>query len=64
MTLKDYLALPDVSAARLAETVGVSASTIWRAAEGRTVPSRKLMTDLFEATDGKVTPNDFYGVAA
>lgn len=64
MTLSDYLALPDKSATALANEVGVSVSTITRAARGEVIPSRKLMGDLFKATGELVTPNDFFGIAA
>jgi transcriptional regulator with XRE-family HTH domain len=64
MTLKDYLAQEGNSAAKLAEAAKVSVSTIWRAAEGKTLPSRELMRAIIEHTGGAVTPNDFYGMAA
>jgi transcriptional regulator with XRE-family HTH domain len=64
MTLKDYLAREGNTATKLADEAGVSVSTITRAAEGATMPSRDLMGKIFKATDGAVTPNDFYGIAA
>ena len=64
MTLKDYLASPDKSATALANACGVSVSTITRAADGATIPSRDLMNKIHEETGGKVTPNDFFGIAA
>jgi len=64
MTLKDYLAQEGNSAAKLAELAEVSVSTIWRAAEGRTFPTRDLQEKIFRHTGGAVTPNDFVGVAA
>lgn len=64
MTLKDYLAQDGNSAAKLAKAAKVSTSTIWRAAEGKTLPSRELMQEIVRHTDGVVTPNDFYGIAA
>jgi ribosome-binding protein aMBF1 (putative translation factor) len=64
MTLSDYLKQPGKSATDLANEVKVAVSTITRAARGEVVPSRKLMHDLFEATGGQVTPNDFFGIAA
>jgi transcriptional regulator with XRE-family HTH domain len=64
MTLKDYLAQAGNTATKLAETTGVSVSTITRAAEGRTMPTRDLMEKIFKATGGTVTPNDFFGIAA
>lgn len=64
MTLKDYLARDGNTATKLAELTEVSVSTITRAAEGDTMPSRDLMGKIFKATNGLVTPNDFYGLAA
>lgn len=63
MTLKDYLALPGHTATALALETGASVSTITRAAEGKTIPSRKLMNLIAEKTRGAVMPNDFFGVA-
>lgn len=64
MTLKDYLAQAGNTATKLADETGVSVSTITRAAEGATMPSRGLMNEIFKATKGRVTPNDFFGIAA
>lgn len=64
MTLKDYLALPGNSATKLAEEAKVSVSTIWRAAEGKTIPGPDLMVKITEVTKGAVKPNDFFGIAA
>lgn len=64
MTLKDYLAREGNTATRLATACDVSVSTITRAADGTTIPSRELMGKIHEATDGAVTPNDFFGIAA
>lgn len=64
MTLSDYLDTERVSASALAEKLGVSVSTITRAAKGEVLPSRDLMGKLFEETGGAVTPNDFFGIAA
>jgi transcriptional regulator with XRE-family HTH domain len=63
MTLKDYLSLPGHTATKLAAETGVSVSTITRAAEGETIPSRGLMNLIAEKTKGAVMPNDFFAVA-
>jgi hypothetical protein len=62
MTLKDYLALPGHSATKLALETGVSVSTITRAAKGKTIPDRNLMSLLAEKTKGAVMPNDFFAL--
>lgn len=64
MTLSDYLARPDTNATELAARVGVSVSTITRAARGEVLPTRTVMQKLFNATGGSVTPNDFFGISA
>jgi transcriptional regulator with XRE-family HTH domain len=64
MKLADYLDAEKVSATTLADRVGVSVSTITRAARGEILPSRELMGKIFEATGEAVTPNDFFGIAA
>lgn len=64
MTLKDYLAQPGNTATKLAGEVGVSVSTITRAAEGSTMPTRDLLGKIYAETAGAVTPNDFLGIAA
>lgn len=60
MTLKDYLAREGNSASKLAGACGVAVSTITRAAEGTTVPSRELIEAIFKHTGGAVSPNDFF----
>lgn len=62
MKLRQWLDIPGNSASRLAEQLGVSLSTITRAAEGVTIPSRKLMPRIVAATGGAVTANDFFGL--
>ncbi len=64
MTLADYLEAKKVSATALADQANVSVSTITRAARGEIIPSRDLMAKIFEVTNGAVTPNDFFGIAA
>ena len=64
MTLKDYIAMPGHTATGIANAVGVSVSTITRASDGETIPSRELMVKITEHTKGAVKPNDFFGIAA
>lgn len=63
MTLKDYLAREGHTATKLAQATGVSVSTITRAADGETIPNRKLMASIAEKTGGAVMPNDFFAPA-
>ena len=64
MQLAHYLELEGNSASKLAEATNVAVSTITRAAKGEITPSRKLMALIYEKTNGQVTPNDFWGIAA
>lgn len=64
MTLADYLKADGNRASDLANAIGVAVSTITRAARGETIPSRELMQAIHRHTDGAVTPNDFFGIAA
>lgn len=59
MNLAQYLQRPGRTATALADEVGVSVSTITRAAKGETLPSRKLMTKIYEATGKKVHPRTY-----
>lgn len=62
MTLKEYLALDGNDETKLADSLGVAHSTIWRWANGKFLPSKEQMRAIFEETSGAVTPNDFYGI--
>lgn len=64
MKLTEYLEQPGRTASSLAQATNVAVSTITRAAKGEAVPSPQLMEAIYRATDGAVTPNDFYGLAA
>ena len=63
MTLREYLKQTGTSRAQLAEQIGVSVESIRRYLNGR-VPERVVMESIITATDGKVTANDFFGIAA
>lgn len=64
MTLADYLAQDGNTASQLANACNVAPSTITRAAKGEITPSRKLMEAIHQHTNGTVSPNDFFGLAA
>lgn len=64
MTLADYLAQPGRTATELAGQTGFSVSTITRAAKGEISPSADLIRKVLDATDGIVTPNDWFGITA
>lgn len=58
MTLKEFLDLEGESASKLAADVGVSLSTITRAAAGLTFPKPTLRLAITQATGGRVTLMD------
>lgn len=64
MKLSAYIESNKLTHTEVADACGTSVSTITRAADGKTIPSRELMDKLFEFTGGLVTPNDFYDLGA
>ncbi len=62
MTLEQYLTRKGMTATKLASECGVAVSTITRAANGETIPTPELMTQIVQVTKGKVKPNDFYNL--
>jgi transcriptional regulator with XRE-family HTH domain len=64
MRLQDYLADTGVTRAEFARRIGVKHITVTRyVSEGR-VPEPSVMEKIIEATEGKVTANDFFDIAA
>ena len=63
MTLAEYLADTKTSRAQFARLIGVKHITVTRYVEGR-CPDWRIMAKIVEATDGKVTANDFLEAAA
>lgn len=62
MKLSEYLEAQALSYAEFARMIGAkSDETVRRYANGR-IPQEPYMTRISEATNGKVTPNDFFGV--
>ena len=63
MKLSDYLEANGLSYAEFARTIGVKGKdTVRRYANGDRMPQGDLMTRIAEATNGKVTANDFFGI--
>ncbi len=61
MHLRDFLRPadgPPVTATWLATKMGVSHTTVMRWADGTIKPNTDTLARLYEATGGKVTPND------
>lgn len=63
MTLADWLSKNDLSATDFAKTIGCAQATVQRYIAGKRIPEPDMMSAIVEATQGAVTPNDFYGVS-
>lgn len=64
MRLQEYLTATSVSRADFARQIGVSAESVRRYLYTGRVPEPPVMEKIIEATEGKVTANDFFGIAA
>jgi DNA-binding transcriptional regulator YdaS (Cro superfamily) len=61
MKLIDYLNAHDIGFAEFARRIGgVSRMTVQRYANGARMPRPDAMVRIIAATDGAVTPNDFF----
>lgn len=64
MTLQEYLAEARIDRHQFADRISVSAETVRRYLNGDRIPDKKIMGRIALATSGKVTANDFFGLAA
>jgi hypothetical protein len=62
MTLNEFLSSRNTSMGDFAKAVGTTTATISRIADGTVLPRKSLMKRIYDTTDGKVTPNDLYGL--
>lgn len=63
MTLNEWIRARSLSFATAARMLGLCNSrAVWRYAKGGAIPRPALMTMIYRATAGEVTPNDFYGL--
>ena len=62
MTLGQYLEQHGLTLSQLAQQCGTSASTILRIKEAEVAPSKRVAQAIWQATEGKVTPNDLYAL--
>lgn len=60
MKLADYLATEGISNAEFARRTGLSEGTISLLVRGESWLSKGTADRIFEATAGRVTPNDFF----
>jgi len=66
MKLKRYKQSENLSYADLADMIGLDrtrAKDAERYCKGTTIPGKKIMLRIFEATNGAVTPNDFFDLS-
>lgn len=61
MRLREYLKINNLQMAQFGEQIGTTGPTVCRIAAGQ-VPRRDLMVKIYEATEGRVTPNDLVGI--
>ena len=65
MTLADYLKAQKLSYAEFSAIIGAPGKdTVRRYANGKRIPTPEYMAKIVEATNGEVTANDFFGIAA
>lgn len=60
--LKEYLEKNDLAVQDFARLVKVSDKAVYKWMSGERLPSDRNMHSIMKVTDGKITPNDFYGV--
>lgn len=63
MTLTSYLKKHSLTDDAFAALIDVERSTVTRL-RGKQIPKPEVMRRIAKATNGEVTANDFYGVAA
>lgn len=63
MELGKYLQKHKISQSAFAEQVGTRQSAIWAYVHKRKQPRPVMIAKIIRATDGAVTPNDFYDVS-
>lgn len=60
MKLADWLKEREMSQAAFARKAGVSQGAIARFVLGMRTPNKAMMRKILDATEGRVTPNDFH----
>lgn len=60
MKLEDYLTKNEISRAQFAEKIGVTEASLSRYLTGDRFPRERILKLIFEATNGAVTPSDFW----
>lgn len=60
MKLDDYLSRNAIPGKTFAQTIGTTPVNVSRYRNGKLKPPEDIMRRIFAATNGLVTPNDFY----
>jgi transcriptional regulator with XRE-family HTH domain len=63
MTLPEYITKHQITQAQFAKAIGVSEAALSRYVNGSRVPNSIIMRRIHSQTYGKVTANDFFGIA-
>jgi transcriptional regulator with XRE-family HTH domain len=64
VTLEAYLRATKTTRSQFADRIGVSGETVRRYLAGTRIPTRENMAEIARETDGLVTANDFFRIAA
>ena len=62
MRFEDFLKEEQLSIARFSKKIGISEATVTKWRYCNVIPSKEGMLKVYEVTEGKVSPNDFYGI--
>lgn len=62
MVLNDYLKEEKLSISKFSRRLGLCEATVNAWKHKGTIPTKELMIKVYKETNGKVTPNDFYGI--
>jgi transcriptional regulator with XRE-family HTH domain len=64
VTLQEFLAEASLDRHQFAARINVSPEAVRRYLKGERIPDKSVMSRIAFATEGKVTANDFFGMAA
>ena len=62
MKFNDFLEEERWSVAKIAKEFNVPVPTVAKWKHNGVIPRKELVVKIYEFTEGRVTPNDFYGI--
>ena len=62
MTIREYLNKYEISTPQFSKKLGIKLATMNSYRYNVSIPKRKHMEKIYEATNKEVQPNDFYGL--